>query len=122
MLLPCALQGTMAAAMKARVPGLEHWHATLHEGSYIDVFAPQREQLVYLTADSPNELTDLDPGRAYIIGGIVDRNRHKGICFEKAQAQGIATAQLSVGEHLKKAASKVCVSGWVEEVGMCRYG
>lgn len=33
--------------------------------------------LVYLTADATEELSQLDSGKIYIIGGIVDRNRHK---------------------------------------------
>jgi tRNA (guanine9-N1)-methyltransferase len=33
--------------------------------------------IVYLTADSPDELTELRPDETYIIGGIVDRNRYK---------------------------------------------
>ena len=36
-----------------------------------------REQLVYLTADSPHILRTLEADKVYIIGGLVDRNRHK---------------------------------------------
>ena len=45
------------------------------------------ESLVYLTADSPNVLESVDPKKVYIMGGIVDRNRLKGITFEKAQVR-----------------------------------
>ncbi len=45
-----------------------------------------RAQLVYLTADSENLLTSLKPDEIYIIGGIVDHNRHKKLTFNKAIA------------------------------------
>ena len=41
--------------------------------------APLRSRLVYLTADSPHILTTLDPDDVYIVGGLIDRNRFKGI-------------------------------------------
>lgn len=39
--------------------------------------SPSTHQLVYLSADSNNELETLSENEIYIIGGIVDRNRFK---------------------------------------------
>jgi tRNA (guanine9-N1)-methyltransferase len=36
-----------------------------------------RQTVVYLTADSEEELTELKPDETYIIGGICDHNRYK---------------------------------------------
>lgn len=36
-----------------------------------------RDTVVYLTADSTDELTELKEGETYIIGGICDHNRYK---------------------------------------------
>lgn len=63
--------------------------------------------MLHSSADSPNELGDLDPGKAYIIGGIVDRNRHKNLCAGKAREQGIATARLPVSQFFKLSSSAV---------------
>lgn len=50
------------------------------------------EELVYLTADSPNTITQLEKGKVYILGGLVDRNAHKGLCFRKATVSRPMTA------------------------------
>ncbi|KAE8910392.1 hypothetical protein PF005_g1401 [Phytophthora fragariae] len=76
-----------------KISGFQEWQAfTGSSKSYLDLF--KKESLVYLTADSPNTITKLSRDKVYIIGGIVDRNRLKGITYEKAVEQGIETAKL----------------------------
>lgn len=48
--------------------------------------------VIYLTSDSPYTLTELKPYHTYIIGGLVDKNRHKGICYKTALDQNAALA------------------------------
>lgn len=59
-----------------------------------------KSNVVYLTGDSPNVLTHLSPDETYIVGGIVDKNRHKLLCYNQAEKQGIRHAQLPIGEFL----------------------
>ena len=81
------VQGGIGEEAERRLSGLQNWHVSREQQPYIDVFQDRKADLVYLTADSPNELSELDASKLYIIGGIVDRNRHKNICFQKAESQ-----------------------------------
>jgi len=59
-----------------------------------------RDRLVYLTHDATNVLWEVQIGTAYIVGGLVDRNRHKGITAKKALSLGLPTARLPIEEAL----------------------
>ncbi|KAG5350808.1 tRNA (guanine-N(1)-)-methyltransferase [Termitomyces sp. T112] len=59
-----------------------------------------RHNIIYLTADSEEELTELKPEETYIIGGICDHNRYKNLCLKRAKESGIRTARLPIGRYL----------------------
>lgn len=80
-----------------------------------------RETVVYLTADSSEELTELKEDETYIIGGIVDHNRYKvsflrlcqphfmsstllvqNLCLKKSQDTNIRSARLPIGTYLSE--------------------
>ncbi|MCJ1414563.1 tRNA (guanine(9)-N(1))-methyltransferase [Xylographa parallela] len=73
-------------------------------------------ETVYLTSDSPDTLTELKPYSTYIIGGIVDRNRHKGICYKRALDRGMKTARLPIGEYMDMASRFVLATNHVSEI------
>jgi tRNA (guanine9-N1)-methyltransferase len=79
-----------------------------------------RENLVYLTADSPHELLHLSKEDKYIIGGIVDRNRHKNLCYEKAKSLGIRHARLPIGSFIKLSSRQVLTIDQVVSI-MVKY-
>ncbi|KAK1796962.1 hypothetical protein P4O66_008360 [Electrophorus voltai] len=83
----------------------EHFHEVL-----------SKEDLVYLTSDSPNVLQELDETKAYVIGGLVDHNHHKGISLERAKELGIAHAQLPLGSFVKMNSRKVLAVNHVFEI------
>ena len=96
-----SIKGGIKEVFDQQVRVYESWAGvTVSSESFEEVYKDKKEQLVYLTAESDVEIETLQPEDIYVIGGIVDRNRHKGLCFEKAQALGIRTARLPLGQHL----------------------
>jgi len=59
-----------------------------------------KQNIVYLTADSGEELEELKPDETYIIGAIVDRKRYKNLTLDKANNQSIRHARLPIGKYI----------------------
>ena len=78
------------------------------------------ENLVYLTADTDEEITKLEPNHTYIIGGIVDKNRHKHLCYNKAKELGIKVARLPIGKYIEMNGRHVLVTSHVYEL-LCKW-
>ncbi|SCV68625.1 BQ2448_746 [Microbotryum intermedium] len=91
------LSPTTATAMEARTCSETQADSAV-EAEPLPVL--EKSSFVYLTGDSTNVLTTIDPTKTYILGGIVDRNRYKSLCLDKANKDGIAHAQLPIGEYL----------------------
>jgi tRNA (guanine9-N1)-methyltransferase len=73
-------------------------------------------ETIYLTSDSPYTLTELTPHSTYIIGGLVDKNRHKGICYKMAQERGLRTAKLPISEFMEMQSRSVLATNHVNEI------
>ncbi|XP_063161668.1 tRNA methyltransferase 10 homolog C [Candoia aspera] len=71
---------------------------TVTEKSHVEIFP--RDQIVYLTADSPNVMETFDHNKIYIIGSLVDKTIKKGVSLARAKRLKLATAQLPLGRYL----------------------
>lgn len=107
--------GEMATPLQ-RIPGYDKWIIERAARPYIEAFEDRKENLVYLTADAETVLDDLDMSKIYIIGGLVDRNRWKGITLKKSAEQGIQSAKLPIGNYLKMSSSQVLTVNQVFEI------
>lgn len=75
----------------------------------------KKEKIVYLTADSENELTELEDDKIYVVGALVDKNHYPGLTQEFAEKNGIKTARLPLkSENLKS--RKVITTNQVVEM------
>jgi len=83
---------------------------------------PAVTKVVYLSADSPNTISQLDPGTCYVLGGIVDKNRYPNLCQSKAEKLGIETAQLPIGEFIQMSSRRVLTVNQGREGKGCMDG
>lgn len=95
-------------------PGSANWDLSKSEKSYREVFTGKN--IVYLTADSDNVLETVDENSVYIIGGLVDHNQHKGLCYKRAIENGISHAQLPISKYVTLSTRKVLTINHVFEI------
>ncbi len=77
---------------------------------------PLRNDIVYLTSDSPYTLENLEANTSYVIGGIVDRNREKGLCYKRAVENNVRTAKLPIGQYMAMNSRYVLTTNQVLEI------
>ncbi|KAK6042605.1 tRNA (guanine-N(1)-)-methyltransferase [Cooperia oncophora] len=82
--------------------------------SISELFKPS--EIVYLTADSDNVLTELEDTKVYVIGGLVDHNSQKGLCYEVATKAGYNHARLPIDEFVQMKTRKVLTINHVFEI------
>ena len=102
-----------------RVDGSQHWrHVAWDARPYTEVFAAQQRagRLVYLTSEAEDVLREIEPDTVYVIGGIVDHNRLKGLTHREATARGVRTARLPLAETVDMASRKVLTINHCYEV------
>lgn len=95
-------------------PGMLNWSLRMEANRYGEVF--DHDRIVYLTSDSDNVLETLEEGKVYVIGGLVDHNHYKGLCYQRAQERGFAHAQLPIGQYVKMSTRKVLTINHVFEI------
>ncbi|KAJ8124929.1 hypothetical protein O1611_g8711 [Lasiodiplodia mahajangana] len=74
------------------------------------------KSIVYLTADSPYTLDRLEPNTSYVVGGIIDKNREKGLCYRIARGRKVRTAKLPIGEYMVLQHRHVLATNHVVEI------
>ena len=89
---------------------------SVYNAEETDLTKIDKSKLVYLTADSENNITELDPSDVYIIGGIVDRNRYKNLSLDRANEQGIRHGRLPIVDYVKLQTSCVLTVNQIFEM------
>ncbi|XP_052070726.1 uncharacterized protein LOC127709299 [Mytilus californianus] len=109
----CGLHGHMQQRLES-IGDYKNWDVNFTENDYHEEF--DRDQIVYLSGDSPNVLEDLSDDHVYIIGGLVDHNQYKGMCHQLAVEQGMSHAQLPIGQYIEMKSRKVLTVNHVFEI------
>eukprot|EP00878_Enallax_costatus_P026610 GHUV01028563.1.p1 GENE.GHUV01028563.1~~GHUV01028563.1.p1 ORF type:complete len:308 (+),score=103.69 GHUV01028563.1:913-1836(+) len=77
--------------------GAHNWPINKHPEHVLDMFP--LEELIVLSPDADEPLLQLDPQKAYVIGGIVDRSVCKGLTAGFGSRHGLTSLRLPVAEY-----------------------
>lgn len=79
----------------------ERWNKlllTATEKSHVDLFP--KDNIIYLTADSPNVMTSFKHDKIYIVGSFVDKHIRPGTSLAKAKRLKLATECFPLDKYL----------------------
>lgn len=112
--------GEMIDALKRSVENKVKWEKDTNEPFPLPGPLPELNEeykdVVYLSSESPYTLQRLEPNTSYIIGGLVDKNREKGLCYKLAVEKGIRTARLPIGQYMKLRTRQILATNHVVEI------
>jgi len=72
------------------------WKMHFHEKPIFEMFP--LETIVYLSPDAEQELSDIQPEKVYVIGGIVDRTVKKGLSLSRAKEHKVEVRRLPLSK------------------------
>lgn len=122
---PCQLyissvKGKIRNRFDVTCTGYNKWDINISEKNYLDMLIDElksssgesqdsdkvKDRIVYLTGDTEENLPDTeeilkDNNKIFVIGGLVDHNRHRNLCFTRAQERGIKTARLPIKDYIQ---------------------
>lgn len=83
-----------------------------------DFIVPEnhKNDIIYLTGDAEESLSELEPEKTYVVGGIVDKNRYKDLCLNKAKELGIRAAKLPIDDHIRVSGRRVLTTNQAFEL------
>ena len=108
-----SLGGRTEAKLDAHT-GWHNWKVQRDHRSFLDVF--RHADIIYLSSEAEEALDTLNSSSIYIIGGLVDHNRHKGLTHRNAVSANIRTARLPIDEHVKMSQRRVLAVNHVTEI------
>lgn len=115
---PCQLyftsmKGKMRQACESKNTGYNNWDVNISEEDYLETIQKThgqdrdkiKENIIYLSGDSDETLPEVeqllkDESKIFVIGGLVDHNRLKNLCKDRARDRNISTARLPIKENV----------------------
>ena len=95
----CGMQERLKKIYSYQHDGWQNWDLNYTSDSF-EKIETNKSNIIYLSSDATETLFRPKRGEFYVIGGLVDRNFHKGFCHKKALDLGLRTAKLPLSEHV----------------------
>lgn len=95
----CSVGGSFEAQLKKMRS--ENWVLKQSTDNILEVAKKINKKPVYLSPDAEDELSEIDPEAAYIIGGLVDRTVIKNASLDRANELHIPAKKLPILAFMK---------------------